>query len=122
MLEAATEAVLAGAGVADLARSLHVSEDVLLRWCRHSGLPVPRRLLLWLRVLLAAERLENPGLTVEEAARGVGYHSAREFRRALRNVADIAPAELRERGAFLVLSGAFARALHANTNPRGEHG
>ncbi|MDQ3557277.1 MAG: helix-turn-helix domain-containing protein [Gemmatimonadota bacterium] len=107
ILDAAVETVATGEHARDLARTLHVSRDTLLRWCHLSGLPVPRRLLLWMRLLLAAEMLDNPGQTVDDVALACGYSSDDALRSAFRSTMRMKPSELRAEGAFRATSAAF---------------
>lgn len=116
ILDAAVEVVAAGGHARDLARALYLSPITLMRWCRRSGLPVPRRLLVWMRVLLAAELLDNPGQSVLSVALSCGYSSDRTLRRALYVAVGIGPKELRERGAFRTASAAFLRTLRECRN------
>lgn len=110
------EVVATGGHARDLARALYLSRITLLRWCRRSGLPVPRRLLVWMRVLLAAELLDNPGQSVLAVALACGYSSDRTLRRALYVAVGAGPTELRERGAFRTVSAAFLDALRGSRN------
>jgi AraC-like DNA-binding protein len=111
ILDASVEIVASGGHARDLAHALYLSPITLMRWCRRSGLPVPRRLLVWMRVLLAAELLDNPGQSVLSVALSCGYSSDRTLRRALHVAVGAGPTELRERGAFRTVSAAFVDAL-----------
>ena len=111
ILEEAVEIVATGQHARDLARALNVSEATLLRWCRRAGIPVPRRLLVWMRTLLAAELLDDPGQSVLGVALACGYSSDRTLRRAFYSAVGMGPSALRERGAFQTVSKAFVAAL-----------
>jgi AraC-like DNA-binding protein len=75
--------VVADGGLStDLAQEFGVSERTLTGWCAREGVPPPRRLLAWQRVLLATALLEEPWRTVEDTARAVGYTDDSTFRRA----------------------------------------
>ena len=75
--------VVADGGLStDLARKFGVSERTLSGWCARTGLPSPRRLLAWQRVLLATALLEEPWRTMQDTARAVGYTDDSTFRRA----------------------------------------
>lgn len=111
ILDAAGELVAVGGHARNLAAALHLSPATLLRWCRSSGLPVPRRLLVWMRLLLAAEMLDDPGQTVANVALACGYSSDDALRRALYGVVQMGPTTLRQEGAFRVVSAAFVQAL-----------
>ena len=111
ILDAAGELIAVGGHARNLASALHLSPATLLRWCRRSGLPVPRRLLVWMRLLLAAELLDDPGQTVSNIAFACGYSSDDALRRALSAAVHLGPTALRERGAFRVVSAAFVAEL-----------
>jgi AraC-like DNA-binding protein len=66
----------------DLAQEFSVGERTLTGWCTREGLPPPRRLLAWLRVLLGIALLEEPWRTMQDTARAVGYTDDSTFRRA----------------------------------------
>lgn len=111
ILDAAVDVVIAGRQAGDLARDLRIHRDTLLRWCREAHLPIPRQLLMWLRVLLAAELLDNPGQTVEHVAQACGYSSDDALARALHQRLGMRPAALRRRGAFQTAAARFQREL-----------
>ncbi|HET7321478.1 MAG TPA: helix-turn-helix domain-containing protein [Longimicrobiaceae bacterium] len=107
IVDAATDIVSAGAHGRDLADSLHLSRRTLLRWCKRAGLPAPRRLLAWMRVLLACELLDDPGRTVLSVANSCGYSSDSGLRRVTQKFLGASPSDLREQGAFATASAAF---------------
>lgn len=107
ILDAAVDIVAEGGHARDLARSLSLSRDTLIRWCRRSGLPLPHRVLIWMRMLLAAELLDDPGQTVTAVAYACGYSSDDAFRRAAKSVLGMGPQALRGDGAFRTASAAF---------------
>lgn len=111
ILEAATDVVTVGEHGRDLAGSLHLSRRTLLRWCQRAGLPAPRRLLAWMRVLLACELLDDPGRTVLSVAHTCGYSSDSGLRRITQKFLGASPTDLREQGAFRVAAAAFVEAL-----------
>ncbi|HEV2149968.1 MAG TPA: helix-turn-helix domain-containing protein [Longimicrobiaceae bacterium] len=111
IVDAAVDVVIAGRQAADLARDLRIHRDTLLRWCREADLPVPRELLMWLRVLLAAELLDNPGQTVENVAVACGYSCDDALARALQRRLGMRPTALRRRGAFRTAAARFQAAM-----------
>ena len=111
ILEAATDVVTVGEHGRDLAGSLHLSRRTLLRWCQRAGLPAPRRLLAWMRVLLACELLDDPGRTVLSVAHTCGYSSDSGLRRITQKFLGASPTDLRDQGAFRIASAAFVEAL-----------
>ncbi|MQA88902.1 MAG: helix-turn-helix domain-containing protein [Gemmatimonas sp.] len=111
ILGAATSIVAEGGQGADLARALHITPRTLSRWCRKAGLPPPKRLLAWMRILLAAEFLDDPGRSVTAVALACGYAADSSLRLALRRFTALNPTELRAMGAFETASATFAEAL-----------
>jgi AraC-like DNA-binding protein len=107
LIDAAVDTVMAGGHPKDLAKTLGFSASTLLRWCRRSQLPTPRRLLLWMRVLFASALLDDPGHTVFSVGMACGYSGDQALRRAIRSVIPYTPSELRARGAFDTVSKAF---------------
>jgi AraC-like DNA-binding protein len=81
--------------------------------CSRADLPPPRRLLAWLRVLLAAEYLDAGGWTLEAIARATGYSSGASIKTALRNMMRATPKQLRAHGAFSSVARAFAADLRS---------
>lgn len=111
VLCAAAEVAPAGGQGRDLADALGVSERALNRWCERARLPRPRRILAWMRVLLAAELLDRPEETVLSVAHTCGYATESTLRRALQELTGATPSELRGRGAFAAASGTFLQEL-----------
>jgi AraC-like DNA-binding protein len=95
IVDAAAAVAAEGGQGRDLARRLRLSRRTLLRWCDRAGVPPPRRLLAWLRVLLAVEMLGDPGRTVLGVAHACGYASDSGLRRVTRRFAGASPAALR---------------------------
>lgn len=89
---AACEVVVDGGGAPDLAAAFGVEARTMIGWCGREGLPAPRRLLAWTRVMLAATLREEHGRTVLNAARGAGYATDHALRRAMRELAGGDPA------------------------------
>ncbi len=113
ILDAAVEVVAMGGVATDLAQALHLSRRTLLRWCTQADLPPPRVLLAWMRVLLAAELLDDPGRSVLGVALTCGYSSDSGLRRIMQKFLGVSPTELRQRGAFSLASAAFVQSLLA---------
>jgi AraC-like DNA-binding protein len=111
LLMAAAEVVSTGGQAKELARALYLSPRTLLRWCDRAELPAPRRVLVWMRILLATELLDDPGRTVSSVALACGYASDNSLRRALQDFLDTTPTALRRAGAFATASRAFLREL-----------
>jgi AraC-like DNA-binding protein len=87
ILRAAADLAVDAGAAGDLARRLDMGARTLASACAREGLPAPRRLQAWMRVLLGAALLEEPGRSVVNAARGSGYANDTALRRALREMA-----------------------------------
>lgn len=111
LVAAAAEVASVGGHAPELADSLELTERTLLRWCARAQLPPPRRLLAWLRVLLACDFLDDPGHSLSSVSRACGYAADMPLRRAIRNLTGEEPAELRGRGALDTAAEAFTREL-----------
>jgi AraC-like DNA-binding protein len=110
LLFAATEAMCDGGTVADLAEAVDASPSTLLRWAESAGLPTPRTLLQWVRVLHAARLLDEPIRSVESVARTCGYASPAELRKVMLRLLGHTPAQLRS-SAFDLASRRFLEIL-----------
>ena len=86
LLRAASEVAVEGGGAPELAGLFGVDPRTVAAWCRREGLPAPRRLLAWTRVLLAGMLLEEEGRSVVNSARGAGYATDHALRRAMREL------------------------------------
>jgi AraC-like DNA-binding protein len=115
IVDAALETAAGGRGAADLSRSLLLSERTLVRRCADSGLPAPRFLLRWMRLVIAAGLLDDPGRNVMDAALACGYSSDASLRRALRRCGLPNPAALRKGAAFEAVVGGFLADLGPRT-------
>ncbi len=111
LLMAAAEVVSTGGQAREMARMLYLSPRTLLRWCDRAELPPPRRILVWMRVLMAAELLDDPGRTVSSVAEACGYASDNSLRRALQDFLHTTPTMLRREGAFAIAAQAFLKDL-----------
>lgn len=111
IIDAAAETVTFGGDARDLAGALDMSRRTLLRWVLASKLPAPRRLLAWMRILLAANLLDDRARGVADVARTCGYSSDSGLRRITTRFTGYSPTELRQRGAFARASKAFLEEL-----------
>jgi AraC-like DNA-binding protein len=111
ILDAAAEIVVAGGTGAHLSARLKLSRRTLLRWTTRAGLPPGRQILAWMRILLAAELLDDPGRTVLQAARAAGYSTDSGLRRITSRFVGLSPTDMRARGAFAAAAKPFKVAL-----------
>jgi AraC-like DNA-binding protein len=92
-----TDECLTAAG---LASECGVSLLALRRRLREAGLPSPRRLLAWCRLLHAARLLESTRASTERVGHVVGYASGPAFRNACRGMLHVQPHDLAGMGGF----------------------
>lgn len=118
ILSAAASIVSEGGQGQDLADELRITPRTLSRWCRRAGLPPPKRLLAWMRILQAAEFLDDPDRPVSAVAAACGYAADSSLRLALRRFTGLTPTEMREQGAFAAASGGFLEALDEARAPK----
>lgn len=111
IVAAAAEVVAVQGHARDLASALFITRRTLLRWCHDAGLPVPRELMAWMRILLAAHLLDDPGRSVLSVAHSCGYSSDSALRRVMQKFLGMSPTELRSAGAFPHASREFTRLL-----------
>lgn len=93
ILTAGAETAVRGGGPVELAEAFGVSAKTLCAWCGVHGLPLPRRLLGWLRILLAAHLLEDAGRTRTSVAVACGYRTDRSLRRIIQRFVGPASSE-----------------------------
>jgi AraC-like DNA-binding protein len=85
LIRAAAEAVVDAGGRDELAGIFGVYVRTVASRCAEVGLPPPRRLLGWIRVLLALSLLEEAHRTVLNVARACGYTDNSSLKRAVEN-------------------------------------
>lgn len=107
ILRAAAEVAVEGGLAPELAARLGVSAPTLAQRLARAGLPAPRQLQAWMRVLLAALLLDDPGRTLYGAAYAAGYRTERSLRRAITAFMGVDGTTLRRSGAFATAAAAF---------------
>jgi AraC-like DNA-binding protein len=111
IVDAAAETVVVGGNADELARRFRMSRRTLLRWNDRVGLPPPRRLLAWMRLLLAAELLNDPGRSIGSVAQACGYSADSGLRRVTKQFLGMSPTQLREPVSFARVAREVARLL-----------
>lgn len=81
-----------------LAKRVGLSRPFLSVLLKRAGLPSAGRLLVWVRLLHAAEWLGDPGRTGQSVSRQLEYSSGAAFRRVLKNYTDATPTLVIARG------------------------
>ncbi|MGH7545725.1 MAG: helix-turn-helix transcriptional regulator [Gemmatimonadota bacterium] len=79
----------------ELARRARVDTRTVFRWFRRARLATPHTVITAARVLLAGRMLQDPGLTVEDVARRLGYSDPRYLAEHARKLVGMTPGELR---------------------------
>jgi transcriptional regulator GlxA family with amidase domain len=110
----AAAAVVFDCGLSEeLAGIFGVNERTLGKWCTAEGLPPPRRLLAWIRVLLGAALLKEGTRSWNNAARSTGYVDASGLRRAVAGfLRPPQPGADERRSSFHAALAAFDSELH----------
>ncbi len=75
------------------------------------GLPNPRDLAAWCRLLTAARQLDDEGVTVERVATNLDFPSANALRNLLQRHARLSPSALRTAGGYAELRRRFVALL-----------
>jgi len=109
LLEAVADVSARGGYVTELADALGISRGTVTRWSAAAGVPEPRRMFAWIRLLLAADLLERPDHSIESVARLSGFTSAASLKSTSKTFTALSPSELREKGPFETIAG-LARA------------
>lgn len=102
--------------VGDLADALGTARRTTLRYFAKAGLPAPAVVMLRIRLLYAAKILETGSVSVEHAAKALGFPSARAFRIVLRRELGLCPTELRSAGSYDTLVRRFSEHLARPVN------
>ncbi|MBW3571413.1 MAG: helix-turn-helix domain-containing protein [Gemmatimonadetes bacterium] len=117
LIRAAAETVVDGGGREAFAAIFGVYVRTVAARCTEAGLPPPRRLLGWIRVLLAISLLEEAHRTVLNVALACGYTDNSSLKRAVENFAGpAAPIAVRQHtfaGAFDAFAAELRRLRHA---------
>ncbi|HEX8904464.1 MAG TPA: hypothetical protein VF771_06465 [Longimicrobiaceae bacterium] len=111
LARAAAEVVVEGGGAPELAALFRADPRTVAAWCGREGLPAPRRLLAWTRVLLAAMLLGEEGRSVVNSARGAGYATDHALRRAMRELVGGDPATVPRKELFARAAERFTAEL-----------
>lgn len=81
--------------VQDLAMRARMDRRTCVRWFARANLPTPSVVLTVLRVVYGHRLLQDPGYTVEDVARKLGYAQTRTFVQKAKEVFGVTPKELR---------------------------
>jgi AraC-like DNA-binding protein len=122
LMRAAAEAVVDGGGREAFAGIFGVYVRTVADRCTEVGLPPPRRLLGWMRVLLALSLLEEANRSVLNVAFACGYTDNSSLKRAVENFTGSAALDsIRDQpfaAAFDVFADELRRLRHEGRRPR----
>ena len=97
--------------VASVAAAMGVSRRTLVNRFTHAGLPPPRTIIAWCRLLLAARLLEDPARSVESVALALEFGSGAALANMLRRYTGLPPRELRRHGGVRCLLAVLRKKL-----------
>ncbi|GAC1697543.1 MAG: hypothetical protein NVS9B3_15250 [Gemmatimonadaceae bacterium] len=93
--------------ITEAADALGVHRKTLVNRLSVAGWPTPTAVAGWVRILIAASLMEDPGRTVERVALDVGLPSAAALRNMLRRRTGLRPAEVRLAGGLACVLAIF---------------
>ena len=99
--------------VAAAADALGLDRRTLVRRLERAGLPQPRRIAGWCRVIAAVRLLDEPIYTLEQAALRLDFPSGTALRNMLVRYTGLRPREIRENGGIRCVLHLFKRELGA---------
>jgi AraC-like DNA-binding protein len=107
VLRLAFEGAQSGWTTKDLADRSGLTRPHLSVRLKAVGLPSAGHLLVWARLLLAAQWLADPGRSAESVSRQLEYSSGAALRRTLRNYVGVTPTAVREAGGLSLVLDRF---------------
>lgn len=101
----------ASLSVRGAANALGLDRRTLVRRLERAGLPPPRRIAGWCRVIVAVRLLDEPIYTLEQAALRLDFPSGTALRNMLIRYTGLGPREIRENGGVRCVLHLFKREL-----------
>lgn len=99
--------------VEDVASAMGVHRKTLVDRLRAAGLPSPRAIIGWSRLVIAARLLDDPGRTVEQVALKLDFPSGTSLRNMVKRYTGLRTSEVRQNGGVHCVLHAFKRELAA---------
>jgi transcriptional regulator GlxA family with amidase domain len=81
--------------IQQVAARARVDRGTCARWFTRAGLPSPRHILAAARVLYAHRLLQDPGFTIEDVAKRLGYAQAKTLQQHARTYLGLTAGEMR---------------------------
>ncbi|MEW5931515.1 MAG: helix-turn-helix domain-containing protein [Gemmatimonadota bacterium] len=116
----AAEIAAVGGQAEGLAERLGIGRRALGNLCKALGIPPARELFAWMRILLAASLLDDPGRSIESIAPACGYSADSGLRRVMQNYLGASPRQLRREGALRVAVGKWLEELERYRRGEGQ--
>jgi len=107
--------------VASVAFALGTSRRTLVTRAAEAGLPSPRLLIGWGRLIAAGDLLARSDFPVERVAHHLGFGSASELRNMFRRYTGLRPRDVRAKGGAVAILPLFCRALVPVVDARAVH-
>jgi AraC-like DNA-binding protein len=95
VLEDAVRSAGAVQTIQQIAARARVDRGTCARWFTRAGLPSPRHILAAARVLYAHRLLKDPGFTIEDVAKRLGYAQAKTLQQHARSYLGLTAGEMR---------------------------
>ncbi|MEO8620593.1 MAG: helix-turn-helix domain-containing protein [bacterium] len=103
--------------VNDVARAMGVHRKTLVNQCAAAHCPAPGTLIAWCQLLLAAQFLGAPGVTVEAIAHELDFPSATSLRNMLKRHTQLCPRQVRDGAGLQALVDLFRATLALGQRP-----
>lgn len=97
----------------DTAKAIGMARRTCSNWLRSQGLPTPREILAWMRLLRAAHLLDTTDLKVADVSARAGFAHGNALRTALAAYVGLTPRRLRRDGAMRLVGTQFRTRLSA---------
>ena len=81
--------------IQQVAARARVDRGTCARWFARAGLPSPREILAAARVLYAHRLLQDPGFTIDDVAKRLGYAQAKTFQQHARKYLGLTAGEMK---------------------------
>jgi AraC-like DNA-binding protein len=99
--------------VESVAQAMNVHRKTLVHRLNAAGLPSPREIIAWCRLIITAKLLEDPGRKVEQVALLLDFPSGNSMRNMIKRYTGLRANEVRQNGGAKCVLHAFKRALTA---------
>lgn len=107
--------------VDEIAAALGMPRKTLGRQLAQAGLPSPKRLVAWGRVLIAARMMQDQARSIDRIAQDLDFPSTAALRKLLRRLTGFSPQDVRDCGGLDCVQAMFQHSLlHGRRGSRSE--